>query len=332
MDLNIFFTMTNSGLVMNLNYNTDIYDELQIKNMAVHLENLGLSIFDSPDFAIDRLPYVSVQEERGLLSFAGPERPLPATTVSRLISKQHSGSPAILDTHRSVNYGELLSESNRVASLLWQLEQKPVIVGILMDRSATTAAAILGCWKAGHAYLPLDAESPFRRLKDVTSDAGMRILITTRSLLHFANDLQWSCRDLRAILCLDSDQIHGEIEPEKESMNQDMWESVGTRAADDIEAGGWINSFTGKPFSRKEMDEYAGNVYQKLKPYLTADTRVLEIGCASGITMFRLGPHVGYYKGTDMSATIIAANRERIREEGHSRVAVAQLYAHEIDQ
>jgi fengycin family lipopeptide synthetase D len=114
-------------------------------------------------------------------------------------------------------------------------------------------------------------------------------------------------------------------------MDKELWEYVGKRAADDIEAGGWLSSYTGKPLSAAEMDEYGENALQKLLPLLHPRMRVLEIGCASGLTMYRAAPHVGYYLGTDFSNTIIERNRERVQQEGHQNIALQCLAAHEID-
>ena len=96
--------------------------------------------------------------------------------------------------------------------------------------------------------------------------------------------------------------------------------------------GGWTSSYTGEPLSRAEMAEYGDNILKKLEPLLHRDMRVLEIGCASGISMFRLAPRVGYYHGTDLSAVIIDKNRQRVEQEGHENIRLSCCLAHEIDR
>ncbi|MCP4151996.1 MAG: methyltransferase domain-containing protein, partial [bacterium] len=57
-----------------------------------------------------------------------------------------------------------------------------------------------------------------------------------------------------------------------------------------------------------------------------------EIGCASGITMFRIAPQVKLYYGTDLSSVIIEKDKQRAEEENHKNIKLACLKAHEIDQ
>ncbi|MDQ1355029.1 MAG: hypothetical protein QG657_5338, partial [Acidobacteriota bacterium] len=124
-----------------------------------------------------------------------------------------------------------------------------------------------------------------------------------------------------------------EEEQEKNQyMSQELWHLVGERATDDITGGGWLSSFTGLPFSREEMDEYADNILKKLEPLLHRGMKILEIGCASGISMYRIAPKVGLYYGTDLSEVIIEKNKQRVREKGLHNIELACLAAHEIEQ
>ena len=99
--------------------------------------------------------------------------------------------------------------------------------------------------------------------------------------------------------------MHAESEGIGDMMKPEVWDDVGRRTFDDISGGGWTSSYTGEWLSREVMDEYGDNILDKLSPYLDRQARVLEIGCASGISMFRLAPRVGSYCGTDLSGEIL---------------------------
>ncbi|NOQ27310.1 MAG: AMP-binding protein, partial [Bacteroidales bacterium] len=103
-------------------------------------------------------------------------------------------------------------------------------------------------------------------------------------------------------------------------------------SVDEVTGGGWSSSYTGQAIPQEEMDEYGDNVLKKLEPLITSQTRILEIGCASGISMFRLAPKVALYYGTDLSGTILQKNEERINSEGHTNIIQKRLSADEIDQ
>ncbi|GAA4088893.1 amino acid adenylation domain-containing protein [Nonomuraea soli] len=52
-------------------------------------------------------------------------------------------------------------------------------VGVCLDRDATMLAALLGVWKAGAAYVPLDPAYPAERLDHIARDSGAKLLITS---------------------------------------------------------------------------------------------------------------------------------------------------------
>src|SRR5262249_21246457 len=56
------------------------------------------------------------------------------------------------------------------------------MVGVSLERSAELIVALLGIWKAGGAYLPLDPDYPAERLGFMLRDAGARVVLTTGSL------------------------------------------------------------------------------------------------------------------------------------------------------
>jgi amino acid adenylation domain-containing protein len=132
---------------------------------------------------------------------------------------------------------------------------------------------------------------------------------------------------------MNSRDVYAEEEAEKSVlMDPKLWEYIGESAADDIMGGGWIDSYTGEHFSREVVEEFAENLFQKIAPIIDKSSRILEIGCASGMSMYRIAPLVGLYYGTDISRVIIEKNRKRVEEEGHTNIKLGCMAAHEIDE
>src|ERR1700748_3729826 len=52
------------------------------------------------------------------------------------------------------------------------------LVGVLLDRSPEMVAALLGIWKAGGAYLPLDPAAPVDPLAFMLEDAAPAFVLT----------------------------------------------------------------------------------------------------------------------------------------------------------
>lgn len=181
--------------------------------------------------------------------------------------------------------------------------------------------------------MPIDPQLPGERVKTIINDAGIGVVLSEKKYIKNLNSLQWECSSLHSFLCLDTFEVLEEEERDAgELMNRQFWQYWGDRAKDDIEGGGWISSYTGQPFSRQEMDQYGDNVFMKLRPLFHPQMRVLEVGCASGITMFRIAPHVGFYYGTDLSDVIIRKNRQIVEEKQLGNIKLASLAAHEMDQ
>jgi amino acid adenylation domain-containing protein len=240
-------------------------------------------------------------------------------------------APAVLYEHECLSYGELDRRSNALARVLMEagIRREDMVV-VMVDRSPAMVIAMLAIVKAGAAYVPVAADLPHERIRHILGDTAARILIFERAFVRTANRLQWECPRLDTILCIDSDDVHGEIEPDEGLMDLTIWDHVASETFDDISGGGWKSSYTGQWLGRDVMDGYGENVRRKLAPLLTPASRVLEVGCASGISMFRLAPLVARYLGTDLSPGIIEWTAREAARQGLTNVELTCCAAHDI--
>jgi non-ribosomal peptide synthetase-like protein len=90
---------------------------------------------------------------------------------------------AVVCGGRELSYSALESRANQVANHLHQLGIGPGrFVGIAFDRSELPIIAILGCLKAGAAYVPLDPNLPDGRISYIMQQAEISALLTERAL------------------------------------------------------------------------------------------------------------------------------------------------------
>ncbi|MBW2254791.1 MAG: amino acid adenylation domain-containing protein, partial [Deltaproteobacteria bacterium] len=97
---------------------------------------------------------------------------------------------------------------------------------------------------------------------------------------------------------------------------QQVWEGVyadGPAAPDaTFDISGWHDSIRGEPITDDEMREWAEMTAQRLRAL--DPSRVLEIGCGTGLIVARLAPHCQQYVATDFSAAALE-NVARLRRE-----------------
>lgn len=158
-------------------------------------------------------------------------------------------------------------------------------------------------------------------------------IISEQKYIQELNILQWECDSFNTYYILNCenplkvDDIHKNY-----LMNKKLWEYTVNNAKDEFSGGGWVNSYNHEPFSKLEMVEFSENVYQKLKPYLNNSAKILEIGCSTGLTMFKLLPFIGEYHAVDLSTEVLKKDRCTAEKLGYHNVKFYNLPADEIDK
>ncbi|MBN1411855.1 MAG: amino acid adenylation domain-containing protein [Spirochaetales bacterium] len=66
---------------------------------------------------------------------------------------------------------------------------------------------------------------------------------------------------------------------------------------------GWISSYTDKPIPGEEMLDWVNGTVERIRSL--KPKRVLEIGCGTGMLLFRIAPHCEHYCGLDLSEEAI---------------------------
>jgi amino acid adenylation domain-containing protein/non-ribosomal peptide synthase protein (TIGR01720 family) len=91
---------------------------------------------------------------------------------------------------------------------------------------------------------------------------------------------------------------------------------------------GWNSSYTGEPIPAQEMEEQVEQAVSRI--LALRSRRVLEIGCGTGLILFRVAPSCEAYYGTDFSAQAIHYIQQQLSELHLSQVSLAQKMAHDL--
>lgn len=323
-------------LIFNLRYfRKDLMQQL-VKTFVY----IAGQLLEKPTLKLDKIEAMPENERNKILNeFNGTKFDCNNDVLAhRLIEEAVRKFPhkkILVHGKETITYQELNSKANRLARFLRaEYNIGPgMFVGMFLDRSINLIISILGILKAGGTYIPIDPHVPNDRVKVIINDARIRILISSKYYIQTLNNLLWESPSMQAYICLDSNNIYAEQETQNNPLNdKKLWNYVVKDAENAIQIGGWKNSYTGEDLSEKEMREYSDNTFTKLKKHLNKSVKILEIGCASGFTMYRIAPFVKLYYGTDLSDNSIKINREKIEDENITNIQLQTLAASEIDK
>ncbi|MEQ8663215.1 MAG: amino acid adenylation domain-containing protein, partial [Gammaproteobacteria bacterium] len=108
-------------------------------------------------------------------------------SILELFHHQATATPdavAIVDGDATLRYGEL---ARRVDNVARGLRARGIgageLVALRLPRSIDAVVAMLGVWRAGAGYLPLDIRNPAARVEYMLGDAAARLVLTTTDLL-----------------------------------------------------------------------------------------------------------------------------------------------------
>ena len=175
---------SDDGLVIDCDYNTDLFDAQTIDRWLHHLEVLLEGFVANPRQAVSAVPMLGDSERRQLVvEWNNTRADYPREKcVHQLIGEQAARTPqaiAAVCEGKQLTYAQLETASNQLANFL---RKRGVGTGdriaICLDRSLEMLIGVVGILKAGAAYVPLDPEFPAERIAAVFEDARPTILLT----------------------------------------------------------------------------------------------------------------------------------------------------------
>ena len=109
----------------------------------------------------------------------------PAVCVHQAFEAQAAATPGAVAAEfgdQQWSYAELDRHASQIGRRLRELGVGPeVLVGVCMQAGLTRLAALLGIWKAGGGYVPLDPALPPDRLAYMIADTAMTVVLTDQA-------------------------------------------------------------------------------------------------------------------------------------------------------
>ena len=177
-DLNVFV----ADGVCTITYNADLYDAAFVEQLARHYERV-LDHVARASARVSEIELVDALDLAQLAQWNGEHAPWPQKRgIHQLFEEhaaQHPNDVALEFKDARLTYRELNEDANRLAH--WLLEQGVTpesLVGLATERSMEMIVGILGIFKAGAGYVPLDPNHPAARMEQMVEDCGAAVVLT----------------------------------------------------------------------------------------------------------------------------------------------------------
>jgi amino acid adenylation domain-containing protein len=182
-DLDFGAEASADGLRLGSAYKTRLFDAATVRRLVGNWEVLLRGVLADPSARLSQLPVLTEAElHRELVEWNDTDAQFPALCIHQAFEQQAAATPqagAARYEQQRWSYAELNRQANRIARRLRELGVGPEsLVGVCLGVGLPRLASLIGVWKAGGGYVPLDTGLPADRLSFMISDTGMSVVLT----------------------------------------------------------------------------------------------------------------------------------------------------------
>ncbi|TDF41775.1 non-ribosomal peptide synthetase [Alteromonadaceae bacterium M269] len=188
-DLELTVKPSASGMLLEWNYNTDLFKAETIHLMADRFDLLLSELVKRPQESVfnhSLLSETEIEQQLNTWNDTAKDYPLDKC-IHQLFEQQVESNPdetAVIFEGHQLTYKELNTAANLLAHNLIKQGVKPdTLIGLCVKPSLEAMIGMLGILKAGGAYVPLDPYYPVERLKHMLSDSSVDLIVTQTNLV-----------------------------------------------------------------------------------------------------------------------------------------------------
>jgi amino acid adenylation domain-containing protein len=223
-------------LAVEVVYASELYDRDAVERLLAQHQRVLEGMFGDDRRRVLDLPLLREVDVRKLLeqyNRAPVTRPPRLSFVQRFDAQVERTPTAVAcwDERGAWSYRELGAHANQVAHALAARRVAPgELVAVCLERGGKLLATLLGIWKAGAAYVPLDPAYPSAYVRQILDDARPSVVVCGAQ--------QRALLELDAAQCLELDPICGpearfsdapfELQPQPEGLAYVMYTSGST--------------------------------------------------------------------------------------------------------
>ena len=185
--LDMWIKYSNNKMEGALQYKDQLFSRSFIENFVdlyMHVLDTALANSDKNQNAIA----LSKKQKDTLIEWGHGEDKANTVTLLEYFQSAVAQNPTKIATScesNSLTYTELDALSDRIAAKLNLYKtNRPLKVGVCLERTAQLPAVLMAIFKCGFTYIPLDHTFPTERLNYIVADSELDILITEKNLSY----------------------------------------------------------------------------------------------------------------------------------------------------
>ncbi|MBL0388660.1 amino acid adenylation domain-containing protein [Tumebacillus sp. ITR2] len=189
-DLTLEFHQEEKGLLMAVEYATQLFEKATMQRFAAHFLTLLESAMANPNQELKDIALLPDEERNTVLRTFNDTQTnlLHKGLLHELLETQSAQTPdriAVIAEGVGYTYAEINARANQIARRLRELGiGRGERVGLLLTRSVELVVAVYAVLKAGGAYVPIDPEYPEDRVGYLLKDSAALVLLTETAYLE----------------------------------------------------------------------------------------------------------------------------------------------------
>ncbi len=184
--------LPSDSLQLRLGYRGEKLQSQAVERLMAHLRFVLQQMAEDPQRPVASLGLVDDEEKAKLLVAYDQsyQTPPQLMAIHQLFERQVAQTPealALTDATQSLTYDQLNRRANRLAQALAASGVVPGdLVALCLDRSCEMIVAMMGIFKSGAAYVPVDPAYPQERIEYILSDSNAKMVVTSKALKGLA--------------------------------------------------------------------------------------------------------------------------------------------------
>ena len=171
-----------------IDYNENVYEKEMIERAGTHLLRIVSLLNADRKARIANFEIITEPEKNRIFNtFNKPGIPFTGTQLFvHAFEEQVALSPdavAVMHDHEQLTYRQLNEKANQLAAFLHSKAEKQSNIPVLMDPSIPLLISMIGIFKAGMVYVPLNTDLPLSRIMENLLDLDAHLLLMNSSYM-----------------------------------------------------------------------------------------------------------------------------------------------------